>query len=288
MITHKLEKQPKNSYNIEVTIPWEEIEKEYAVAFDMIHKDYTFEGYRKGKVPKDLAKQHIKKDDVYQQLLRVFLPRVYQEIVEKEKLKPIVSPKIELISAKEAEEWKLSIKVAEKPEADLSNYKKIVEEAKASLKKDEIWVPGKEPEKKEDPNQQHQKKLNAVLSALVEKVPCEVSDVIIGQEVEERLVRTFDELQKLGLTVDSYLKSKNLTMDQVRASIAKEVEETYKLEFILMQVAEKENITIEDKDLNKLFEAITDEKEREMAKQNAYFYASVLRKQKTLDFLLGL
>jgi len=47
-------------------------------------------------------------------------------------------------------------------------------------------------------------------------------------------------------------------------------------------------INVEKEDLDKLFANIKDEKEKEQARQNAYFYASILRKQKTLDLLLNL
>ena len=41
-------------------------------------------------------------------------------------------------------------KKAEKPAVELGDYKKAVKDAKAALKKGEIWTPGKEPEKKNE------------------------------------------------------------------------------------------------------------------------------------------
>ena len=62
----------------------------------------------------------------------------------------------------------------------------------------------------------------------------------------------------------------------------------HSLEFALNEIAEKENISVENDELEKLFVSIKDNKERVAAMQNAYYYAALLRKQKTLDFLLGL
>jgi len=102
------------------------------------------------------------------------------------------------------------------------------------------------------------------------------------------LTRLLDDIQKIGLTVDNYLKSKKLTMEQLKASYRKEIEDTYKLEFILSEIADRENISVEKEDLDKLFSNIKEEKERKAAEANSYFYASILRKQKTLDYLLSL
>ena len=62
----------------------------------------------------------------------------------------------------------------------------------------------------------------------------------------------------------------------------------HKIEFILGEIADKEGIKVEKSDLDKLFLNIKDEKERKMAETNGYYYASILRKQKTLDFLTSL
>jgi len=54
------------------------------------------------------------------------------------------------------------------------------------------------------------------------------------------------------------------------------------------RIADKENIKVENSDIEKLFLNIKDDKEREKAKENSYYYASILRKQKTIDFLISL
>lgn len=110
--------------------------------------------------------------------------------------------------------------------------------------------------------------------------------MILEEEVNQKLANLLTDIQKIGLTVESYLKSKNLTQEELKKRYRQEAEETYKLEFILVEIADKEGIKVEQKDLDKLFENITDKNEREKAINNSYFYASVLRKQKTLDYLM--
>ena len=81
---------------------------------------------------------------------------------------------------------------------------------------------------------------------------------------------------------------KNITKEQLTNQIRKEIEESYKIEFILQEIADSENIKVEQADLDRIFASIKDEKEKESARKNAYYYAAVLRKQKTLDYINSL
>lgn len=289
MYKHALKKLPKSTVEITVSVPWDAIQKQYSSSFDDLQKELTVEGFRKGKAPKAIAEKHIKREDVYQDVIRKLLPAIYDEIVKKESLKPIISPKVDLVKAKENEEWEFTITVAEKPAIDLGEYKKKIHDAVLVVKKSDIWIPGKD--KETDPKNEEAKKqqsINAALTALMKEVKCEISELILEEELNHRLSRLVDDIQRMGLTVDSYLKTKGLTMEQLRERYAKEIEDTYRLELILSEISEKENIVIDDKELQKLFDGIKDEKERKSAEANSYFYASLLRKQKTLDYLANL
>lgn len=285
--THKLNKLPKSTVEAVVSIKWNEIQKAYEQTFERIKGIIEIEGFRKGKAPKEVVEKHLKKEDVYQETIRDLFPRIYQEIVQKEALKPITSPKIELVKAKENEDWEIKLQIAQKPNIVLGDYKANIKKLKGERKKDEIWVPGKDKEKKE-PTVQDQKFLNEVLNLLLKEVKCEVPDLILEEELNRKLSQLVDDVSKLGLTMESYLASKNLTLDQLKAQYLKEIEDTYKLEFILLDIADQEKITVEKNEIEKLFEAIKDTKERKQAEANSYFYASILRKQKTLDFLTSL
>ena len=169
---------------------------------------------------------------------------------------------------------------------------KIKDKSKAEQKKSDIWVPGKQGEKQEVSEKEKVKKqqelLNAILNVVLKETKCEISELIIEEELNQRLSNLLTEIQKIGLTVETYLKSKNLTQEELKKRYRNEIEQTYKLEFVLAELADKENIKVENSDIEKLLLSINDPKERETARANSYFYASVLRKQKTLDFLLSI
>ena len=292
MYTHKLNRLLKNTVEILVEIPKTTIAKEYETSFSKLLQDLQVQGFRKGKAPRKIAEKLLKKEAVYEELVKTLIPRFYQEIIQKDNLKPVISPKIELLKAKEGEDWQIKITFAEKPIVELGNYKETIKKVKAEHKKEDIWTPGKQNAQQEisekEKSKRQQELLNAILSALLKEIKCEISDLIIEEELNQRLGNLLTDIQKIGLTVDTYLRSKNLTQEDLKKKYRDEIEQTYKLEFILAELADKENIKVENQDLEKLFSAITDTKEKEAAKANSYFYASVLRKQKTLDYLLNI
>jgi len=288
MYSYKKEKLPKNTTQLIVDVPKLDIKKEEEQAFSRLQSQLTVAGFRQGKTPKDIAEKHISKDALYQELAQKLISRIYQEIITKEGLKPIISPKVDLVKAKEDEDWQIKITLAEKPMIEPGNYKKIIKEVKAKAEKSNIWIPGKDKETKKPEEENKNKLLNEILTALLKETKLEISDLIVDEEINRRLTHLVDEIQKIGLTTENYLKSKNLSMESLKAQFKKETEDTYKLEFALAEIADKENIKVEKVDLDKLFINIKDEKERKKAEQNSYYYATILRKQKTLDYLISL
>jgi FKBP-type peptidyl-prolyl cis-trans isomerase (trigger factor) len=289
MATHTITKQPKSTVELLVKLPWADVQTAYKASFATLHAQFEMVGFRKGKVPVELAEKNIDKDKVYSHLIREIMPKIYEEIITKENLHPILSPKIDLVKAKENEDWELKIMVAEKPEVKLKEYKKKVQEAKKGLKADDIWVPGKE-EKKDikDENAKKEKALNVSLEAVLAESECELPPLLIEEELDRRLGQMVDDVQKIGLTMDKYLASRNLTIESVKERLTREITDMYKLEFILQAIADAEKLEVKQEDLEALFSNIKEEKDRKAAEANAYFYASVLRKQKALDYIIGL
>ncbi len=291
MYKYTLKKLPKSTSEIMLTVPKGDVAKEYEKAFNKLQEALIVEGFRRGKAPRAVAEKHLKKEDIYHQMIQSLLPTIYEEIVKKESLKPLITPKIELSKAKENEDWEIKLSVAEKPIINAVGYKKTVEKAKSNQKKNDIWTPAQGQDTKTTPVDKEkirQDALNAILAELLREIPVEISDLIIEVELNNRLTQALDDIQKIGLTVDAYLKSKNITIEDLKARYRREIVDTYKLEFLLQEIADQEKIKVEPQELESLFANIKVEKERDQARQNSYFYASILRKQKVLDFLTSL
>ncbi len=279
----------KNATEFVVIIKKEDIAKKYDAELEKALEHVTVEGFRTGKAPRDIAQKHVDKEKVYESVINTMLPQMVSDIVKKENLKPVVNPQIKLNSAKEGEDWSISILIAQKPTIKLPDYKKIVRDLKNDSKKDDIWVPGKD--KQVDAQKEEEKKsrlLNGILEKLITQSDVAVADFIIEGEVNRRLAALIDDVRKLGLTLDSYLQSKNITNEQLKAQTQKEIEETYKLEMVLDEVADKEGITVTKEDAEALLKSFTDEAKRAEAEKNLYYYTIVLRRQKLVDFLTSL
>ncbi|KXK10922.1 MAG: Trigger factor [Microgenomates bacterium OLB23] len=258
----------------------------------VVAKETDVPGFRKGSAPIDIARNTIAKEKVYDKLIQKLFSDAYKQILETDKLQPALSPQADLKRAQEGEDWELSLKIALQPEITLPDYKKIIANAQAEAKKDDIWVPGKSEEKPADieaqTNARREKLLQKVLDELAKQTTIELSSVIKDYELQRRQTQLLDDVRKVGLSIDAYLNSKNLTQDELKKHFMDDIETTYKLEYALSEIADKENITVEPAEVDKLFAHIKDEAEKKEAQKNTYVYISMLRKQKVIDFLSSL
>lgn len=282
----------KTTIEYTVVVPKEEISKRFEHALEHEAKNTDVPGFRKGSAPIDIARQTIAKEKVYDHLIHELFSDIYKQILEQDKIQPALSPQADLKKAEEGADWEVSLKIALQPEIKLGDYKKIIKDAQAELKKDDIWVPGKDDAKTPDleaqTNAKREKLLQKVLDGIVKNTDIELSSVIRDYEIQRRQTQLLDDVRRVGLTVDAYLQSKNTTQDELKKHFNDDVEATYKLEYALSEIADKEGITVEPDEVNKLFEHIKDEKEKSEAKKNSYVYVSMIRKQKVIDFLSSL
>ncbi len=277
--------QDKNTFELTITIPAATIKTKYQDALKEAAQTIDLPGFRKGKVPLNLAEEKISKDVIYQKALEKILPESYSQEIKKHQLSPIIEPKISLISAKEGEDWVFKAVSCRLPEIVLTDYK---EEIKKINAKEKIWTPGKETEKPtpEQEEQEKQERLQLILKKIIDVVKLEIPKLLIETEVNKKLSSLIDQVQKTGMTIDQYLTTKQLTIDQLKANYQKEVEEGIKIELILEKIANEEKIQVENQEIEKIVENAKQEKTT--SQPNQYLIAQVLRRQKTLVHLLNL
>ncbi|MCS7093383.1 MAG: hypothetical protein NZL96_03090 [Patescibacteria group bacterium] len=288
MYTYNLKKIPKNTVEVEVTLSKNYLNQKRTEAFNKLRQDLVVEGFRKGNVPDSIAEKHIPENKIVEEMIKKIVPDIYTEIVKKENFLPIYNPKIEFTRPKGSESWLLRFTIPLKPEVKLGNYKESIKKIADEAKAPKIWLPGKNQEEEKETEQKKTTLLSQIFEVLLKKVEVEISDVILEEELNHRLVNLVDEVKKVGLTIEDYLRTKRISLKELKNSLKKEIEETYKLEFILEKIANEENIQVEEKDLYKLFNSLTSEEEKEKAKRNSYYYATLIRKQKTIDYLISL
>lgn len=285
MIT-ALERQQNGTITLTITIPWTSVVAARESVTTELVKNIELPGFRKGKVPRETAEKHLDSSKVYEDVIQKLLPQVYADAVAEHKLHPVVLPKIEIVEAKEETDWVIRAHTAEKPAVTLGDYKKAIREAKAS-KLNKIWTPkdGVGPPKPGDEAKSKQMTLGELLEALLSVVTCQIPDILIENEVNRGLSDLIDQTKKLGLTVDQYLSSTGRTADSVRKEYSENSRRTLTLEFALEAIADAESVFISDDDIEQSIKAAKTEEERASLARQRYYLASILRRQKTLDFL---
>lgn len=282
MITSTLENLPKNTAQLTINISWDEVEQSYQKVFDKVVADSELPGFRKGKAPKNLVKEKVDKTKLYEEVVREIIPKAYSQAIKDKNLRPVSSPKVEIVKAKEKEEWIVKTTVALKPEIKLKEYKSKIKGLKSG--KTKIWTPGTDPKKEED----KKASLDEIIKVLIEEAEVDISDLLIEDEANRLLSNLIDQTQKLGLSVEQYLMAKGKTTEQVRAEYAKQANDNLKVEFILNEIADTEKITVSQEDLDKILEKIDKPEEKERLKKDSYYLAHLIRQQKTFDYLNSL
>jgi len=273
----------KATFELTITIPKEEIKKEYQQALKAVATSVSLPGFRKGKAPLSVVEEKVGKQTILGELVKRLIPRLYQEALTVHHLHPILDPKVQLISTQEGKDWVVKITSCVMPEIKLGNYKEEIKKINAKAK---IWTPEKG-EKQPSPEQQQQEKearLQTILQKLMETVPVQIPSLLIETEVQKKLVQLIDQLQKAGLTIEQYLQTKGQTMEEFKGELARQIGQEWKLEFILTQIAEKEKITVDKEEL----EAYLKREKEQTAGVNPYLLAQLLRRQKTIEYLLNL
>ena len=293
-MTTALQKQSDGTIELTITISWIDVSKTYDHVVDEMVKSAELPGFRKGKAPRKAVEEKLDKTKVYEEVLKHLIPDVYGKAIAEQKLRPIVSPKIELKEATENKDWVIRAITAEKPSVTLGEYKKAITDLKASKAK-KIWVPGKdEPKDKSgeagsrSAGEDRKPTLDELLKALFDNVNITIPSMLLEHEVNRLLSDLIDQTKKLGLTVEQYLASTQRTVEGVRKEYGEQARRTLTLEFALEEIADKEGILVSDDDIDAIIKTGKTDEEKAALEKQRYYLAQVLRRQKTLDFLAAL
>lgn len=281
-MTSALTKLPKNTVKLIITLSWAEVKDVYEKSLAKIVKEAELPGFRKGKAPKKLVEEKIDKTKIYEEVLKTLIPKAYSDALKEHNLSPIISPRVNVLKVDEGSDWQFEVLTCLEPTVKLNDYKKEIAKLKASKK---IWVPGKDL-KKQSEEEKKGVELSEAFRVLLDQAEVEISDLLVEDQVNKKLADLIDQTKHLGLTVEQYLLSKGLTSEMLREQYKKEALETLKLEFILEKIADEEKITVSSEEVEAFFKKISDQKQKEMLEKQRYYVSMLIRRQKTIDFLI--
>ena len=127
----------KNIHEIKVVIEKEEWKEKVDKAFEKLQKNAKVDGFRKGKVPRNVFEKKNGEETIWYEAINDALDEKYLNILQEKKLIPIIRPNIEVVSV---DDNKAEIKfiITTKPEVKISKYKDL------GVKKGSVKVTEKE------------------------------------------------------------------------------------------------------------------------------------------------
>lgn len=285
---YSVDKKPDGTIVIKAQIPVKDVERVREEIVNELVKSIELPGFRKGAAPRKLAEEKLNSEAVREEILKKVLTDGYVAAIKASNINPIVNPRIHIEQFAEGTDLVFEAETCETPSVNLKNYKDEVRKIKPAPK---IIVPhstssgqaGKD-EAKEEPG----KKLDEILAAILNVSEIRIPRVLIDQETNRLLSQLLDEIKRLGVSLDQYLTSRAKTEADLRKEYEERAEKDLKLEFLLRKIADEEKITVEQKEIDDALAAIKDEKQKKDIAQNPYLVASIIRQQKTLNYLTTL
>lgn len=284
-ISSVIARESDGNVQITFTIPFALIKKAQDETVAEMAADIEIPGFRKGNAPLDKVATKIPQNTLIEHSLGHILPKALATAIEEHKLKLTIYPKFELVSAKDNEDWQIRGISCELPEIDLGDYKKnIAGLSRASA----LWTPDKgNPEKPKKLTNEEKEQI--VIKGLLENIKFSLPKILIEDEVTSRLSNLLARIEKLGLSLDSYLASIGKTVETLRAEYEAPAQDAIRLDIILTKIAETENIKIDPKEIEAALKMSTAaSKDPHDNNEQKRLIESILKRRQSLDLLIKL
>ena len=230
-ITSEFKRIDDGGIEIIFTIPASIIKSTKETVLKEFAKDAVISGFRKGKAPVAKVEAVTKDKELTEHILSHILPNAFVVAVEDHKFNPAIYPKydaVKITSSKNVAddtEWQIKAVTCE------LNKIELPKDLKKKLKKDE-------------------KDKNVLIKSLLEIVNLKLPKMLIGEEVNARLSQVLERIERLGLTLEGYLKSVGKTPEILRAEYEIQAKDAISMELILNEVANQEKIEVTEKEID--------------------------------------
>jgi len=134
------------------------------------------------------------------------------------------------------------------------------------------------------------KLINQVLKEISSKCSFSVPQILIEQEVTQRENEYKSRIEKLGMKIEDFLKGQKTSMEELKKGWRNDAQERVKNEIILMKVASKYQVKVEEKEIEDQVNQIKDEKLKAQysSEESKRYLRTVLLRQKVMQKLLNL
>lgn len=128
----------KNVHEIEIKVEGEEWTKALDKSFKKAQKNVKVNGFRKGKVPRNIFEKNFGIEALYEEAINIVLPEAYTKALEKDNLIPIIQPKIDIKEINK-EYVIIVFTITTKPDVNVKKYTDLkVKKDKVNVTKEEL------------------------------------------------------------------------------------------------------------------------------------------------------
>ncbi|GAG19052.1 unnamed protein product, partial [marine sediment metagenome] len=187
--------------------------------------------------------------------------------------------------------WQLRAITCEIPKINLGDYKKDIA---GIARGKQIWTPEKGSPKQGKENEKdlsREEKEQEVMKALLNSIKVTVPKILIDEDVNSRLSQLLERIEKLGLTLESYLSSLRKTPDSLRKEYKEQSRQSITLDLVLNEIAKQEEIKVSKEQVEAAIKASGADptlKEKLDTPEQRRFIEAILRKRAALDSLIAL
>jgi FKBP-type peptidyl-prolyl cis-trans isomerase (trigger factor) len=201
-------KETKNSTaKIEAILTKNEVDAQKEHAIDELIGEVTVKGFRQGKAPRSIAADHIDPDKLSNHILGHVLNKIIDQALSDNKFRLLGRPVLDNIDSKNKDGWVISLSLPLYPEVKLGDYQKLFSKTKSTKKVTE------------------EEKVENIYQTLSKNIKLDIPQLVIEEEVNYSLERLTNQAKTLNLTLESYLKAVNKSLEQVRDEYSKKAEE---------------------------------------------------------------
>lgn len=288
---------------VTVVVPPSDLKKEYEHALSHFKNEVEVKGFRKGQAPLDLVKKHVDTKKLQNEVINHIYPKAVNKAIKDYKIVPVMQPKIKINKISDVDFEAVLIFIG-RPDVKLADYKKVAKVATTKVEKEsktpkietaKNMAEAKEKAKtensakdlKNEPSKE-QRVLNQTYEDLIDQSKIDLPDLMVAEEQNRLLTGFINYLAKLKVNFDDYLKSQKITLQKVQNDYKKQATRNLKLEFILSEIAKKEKLTVDEKEVKEVIDNTPDENYKKYLSQPSqkYYIESQLLKNKVANKLV--
>lgn len=121
MVTKNIVKQPKSIVEVQVTVPWADIEPKWNETLQKLAADVEIAGFRKGQAPIQMVEQNLGQK-VQDEFLKAVMPQALVDALQGSDIVPIDYPKYQVTSFTKGQQLSFSATITQRPVVTVGDY----------------------------------------------------------------------------------------------------------------------------------------------------------------------